>query len=211
MEKLDLLDRPDVEKALNMPKGRDYFMVTYHPVTRGGEDPGREAEAMLKALDRFPDHYVVVTGVNADPGRDRIAGLLQDYVAGRTESASLHDSLGQLRYLSAVKHAAAIIGNSSSGLVEVPAFAVPTINIGDRQKGRLSARSVIDCAGTVDAIATAIGRVLEPTFRADLAGMTSPYGAGGASAKVVRRLKAADLAALVQKPFFDIAPERAAS
>jgi len=208
VEKLALLDRGGVEKALKLPKGRDYFLVTYHPATRG--DAEREVAAILAALDRFPDHHVVATGVNADPGRDRIAKLLADYVAANAGRAVMHESLGQLRYLSALKHAAAAVGNSSSGIVEAPAFSVPTVNIGDRQKGRLRARSVIDCAGTADAVAAAIGRALEPGFRAGLAGMATPFGGGGASARIARHLKAIDLASLARKPFFDLRRERAA-
>lgn len=209
IEKLDLLDRAGVEKALKLPAGQRYFLVTYHPATLGHAE--REAEAMLNALDRFTDHHVVATGVNADPGRDRIARLLADYVARNGGRATMHASLGQLRYLSALKHADAVVGNSSSGIVEAPALKVPTVNVGDRQKGRLRARSIIDCDGATDAIVAAIGRALQPKFRAGLAGMTPPYGAGGASDRIVRRLKAADLAVLARKPFFDLGRERAAS
>jgi len=210
VEKLDLLDRAGVDKALAIPAGRRYFVVTYHP-TRGDES-GREAGAMLEALGHFPDHYVIVTGVNPDRRRDRIAGLLADFVTTNSGRAALHDSLGTLLYLSALKHAAAAIGNSSSGLVEAPALGVPTVNIGDRQGGkRLRAKSVIDCVGTTDSVAAAIARALDRKFRAGFKGMTPPYGSGGASHRIVRLLKAADLAALTRKPFFDLGRERAAS
>jgi len=209
IEKLDLLDRANVEKALKLAAGRRYFLVTYHPATLGHAE--REVEAMLTALDRFPDRHVVATGVNADPGRDRIAGLLADYVARNAGRATMHASLGQLRYLSALKHADAVVGNSSSGIIEAPALKVPTINVGDRQKGRLRARSIVDCAGTSDAIVAAIGRALQPKFRAGLMDMIPPYGTGGASARIVRCLKTADLVVLARKPFFDLGRERAAS
>lgn len=211
LEKLPLLDRAGVERALKLPRGTPYFLVAYHPATLGAGNSTREAETMLAALDRFTDHFVIVTGVNADPGRDRIAGLLRDHVAANAGRAAMHESLGQLRYLSALRHADAVIGNSSSGIIEAPALGVPTVNVGDRQKGRLRARSVIDCAGTADAVAQAIGRALDPVFRKGLKAMALPYGAGGASARIAHHLKTADLGRLSRKAFFDIAPARAAS
>ena len=210
LDKLTLLDRAGLEEALDVPPDRPFFLVTYHPATLGDEDQSREAEAMLAAFDRFADHRVIITGVNADPGRDRIAQLLADYAANSEGRASLHASLGQLRYLSAMKHADAVIGNSSSGIVEAPALKTPTVNIGDRQKGRLRAKSIINCAGNKDDIAAAIGRVLDPEFRAGLEGMALPYGSGGASRKIKDHLKAADFSGLTRKPFHDIPLVRAA-
>ncbi len=211
--KLDLPDRAGLEGELGLPDNQAYFLVTYHPVTLSGDDTGAEAEEMLAALDQFPDHRVVLTGVNADPGHDRISGLLSDYAAKNQIRVSLHASLGQRRYLAAMKFAAAVVGNSSSGIIEAPAMKTPAVNIGDRQKGRLRAPSIIDCPGNRNDIAAAIGRALEPDFRAELESMTPPYGGGGggASAKIKDHLKAADLAVLRQKSFHDITLERAAS
>jgi UDP-N-acetylglucosamine 2-epimerase len=107
-----------------------------------------------------------------------------------------------------MKFVDAVIGNSSSGIVEAPALGVPTVNIGSRQKGRLRAPSIIDCAGNKNDIADAISRALEPGFRAALKTMTPPYGAGGASEKIKAHLKTADLATIADKSFHDIALER---
>ena len=211
IDKLDLPDRPGVEKGLGLAPGQPYFLVTFHPATLGEGDPGAEAEEMLAAFDQFPDHRILLTGVNADPGHDRIAKRLADYAAGQDGRVSLHASLGQLRYLGAMKFAAAVVGNSSSGIVEAPAMKTPTVNIGDRQKGRLRAPSIIDCAGRTKDIAAAIGKALSDDFQAGLQSMTPPYGTGGASEAIKDRLKNADLTGINRKSFHNIVPERAAS
>ena len=213
VDKLDFLDREGLDRALGFKPGEAFFLVTYHPVTAGVDAGGSdlEAEEMLSALDEYPDHRVVLTGVNADPGRDRIADLLSDYAAKNKNRVSLHVSLGQLKYLSAMKFVDAVIGNSSSGIVEAPALGVPTVNIGTRQKGRLRASSIIDCAGNRNDIAAAIDRALEPEFRVGLKTMTPPYGVGGASEKIKNHLKAADLSAIINKSFHNILPERVTS
>ncbi len=211
IDKLDLPDRAGLEEELGLPVNQNYFLVTYHPVTLSTGDTGLEAEEMLAAFDQFSDHRIVLTGVNADPGHDRISGLLSDYAARNVPRVSLYTSLGQRRYLGAMKFAAAVVGNSSSGIIEAPALNTPTVNIGDRQKGRLRAPSVIDCAGRTKDIAAAIGKALDPDFRAGLKTMIRPYGTSGASEKIKDRLKNTDLTGINQKSFHDIAPQRAAS
>ena len=211
IDKLDLPDRAELERDITLPADSDYFLVTYHPATLSEENTGGEAKEMLAAFDRFPGHRVVLTGVNADLGHDRIAALLSDYAAKNKDRVSLHASLGQRRYLCAMKHAAAVVGNSSSGIIEAPAMQTPTVNIGDRQKGRLRATSVIDCAGRANDIAAAITKALDAGFRSGLDAMTPPYGAGGASAAIKDRLKNTDLTGILRKSFHDMDAERAAS
>ena len=211
VDKISLLDQAGMEKALDLPSGSDFLLVTYHPATLGDDDPGLEAQEMLAALDRFPDHRVVITGVNSDPGSNRIAQLLANYVADNSGRAALYPSLGQVLYLSAMKHAAVVIGNSSSGIVEAPAMNRPSVNIGDRQKGRLRAASIIDCAGKADDIADAINRALDPAFREGFLGMVTPYGAGGAAKKTTDAVKAADLSQITRTSFHDIEFNKVAS
>ena len=117
---------------------------------------------------------------------------------------TLHDSLGQRRYLSVMRRAAAVIGNSSSGVIEAPALGVPTVNIGTRQQGRLKAASVIDAGESADEIAAAIVRALDPAFRATIAGQTFPYGGGGTAGRIVAILKSVDPAELWRKRFHDL-------
>lgn len=183
------------------------FLVTYHPMTLGSGDPAAPARQMLSALDIFSDHRVLITGVNADPGFDEIASVLHEYAENNPKRVVLRASLGESGYLGAMSHAAVVIGNSSSGLIEAPALGVPSVNIGDRQKGRLRAPSVIDCVESREAISEAIRRALDPTFRAGLEGMSPPYGQGGASRKIKELLKSVPLDGLTRKRFHDIVTE----
>jgi UDP-hydrolysing UDP-N-acetyl-D-glucosamine 2-epimerase len=211
IDKLDLPDRADLEREFGLPVNQAYFLVTYHPATLSTGNTSTEAEEMLAALDQFPDHRVLLTGVNADAGYDRISGLLSDYAAMNENRVSLHASLGQRRYLCAMKYAAAVVGNSSSGIIEAPAMKTPTVNIGDRQKGRLLAPSVIDCAGQTKDIAAAIGKALGSDFRDELKSMMPVYGTGGASEKIKDCLKSTDLTGINRKSFYDIVLQGAAS
>jgi len=211
IDKLDMPDRDNLKRELGLPSNQAYFLVTYHPATLSDENACAEAEEMLAAFDQFPDHRIMLTGVNADPGHERITKLLSDYVAKNENRVSLHVSLGQRRYLGAMKFADAVVGNSSSGIIEAPAMKTPTVNIGDRQKGRLRAPSIIDCAGNRNAIAAAIDKALGSDFKTGMQSMTPPYGDGGASVKIKDQLKNSDLTDIIRKSFHDIVLQRAAS
>ncbi|OZA19494.1 MAG: UDP-N-acetylglucosamine 2-epimerase (hydrolyzing) [Rhodobacterales bacterium 17-64-5] len=179
------------------PRARN-FVITYHPATLA-QAPTAEAQAMLDALDAFPEAGLIFTGSNADPGAREIDALVQTYVASRS-SAVFHASLGSRRYFSALTHCDIVIGNSSSGVMEAPSFSLPTVNIGDRQARRLRADSVIDCAPRPDAIVTAIqtGLVLDCSA-------ANPYGDGRAAARIIAVLKALEKpSTLVRKSFLDL-------
>ncbi len=135
LKRASFMDTQELSESLNFSIDKPYFLVTYHPVTLGEEAPEESFQALLDALDTFPDHQVILTYPNADDGGRRIIPMLEEYARSNPERVLAIPSLGQVRYLSAVKHAAAVIGNSSSGIIEVPAFDVPTVNIGSRQKG----------------------------------------------------------------------------
>jgi UDP-N-acetylglucosamine 2-epimerase len=160
---------------------------------------------MLAAIDRFPEFQVLLTYANADAGGQAINAVLKDYAARGTDGrVTVTPSLGSRLYLSAVTHAAAVIGNSSSGLIEAPAVGTPTINIGPRQKGRPRAATVIDCGESEDSIAAAIAQVIDPAFRAKAQGPTPPYGRpDDVSGRIIRILLDADTRTLFTKPFFD--------
>ena len=175
-----------------------YFLVTCHPTTLAG-DPLLDCRAMLSALERFPDFCLIFTGSNADPGARAIDAEIQAFAAKR-ENAVFHETLGSTRYFSALANAAAVIGNSSSGLYEAPSFKVPTVNIGDRQKGRLRAASVIDCPPQPDAVAEAI----ELALQLDCTAVANPYGDGQAARRIADALgEVADPAGLTRKTFVD--------
>jgi len=201
---LDLLHLDALARDLGIALDGPYFLVTYHPVTLSGTDPAQAIGELLAALDEFPDCPAIITGVNADPGHDAIARAIAAYAAENPARVSYHASLGQLRYLSAMKHAACVLGNSSSGIVEAPAMKVPTVNVGARQRGRVRAASVIDCDETRGGIAAALAQALSPAFREALPATDSPYGHGGASKRIKDLLATLTLDGIAMKTFHDL-------
>ena len=167
---LDLVEKP-------------YALVTYHPVTLERDTAESQVNELLNAFSALPQLKVIITKSNADMGGSYINRLMDGY-------ASVHGnvlctaSMGSLKYLSALKHAALVIGNSSSGIVEAPYFKVPTVNIGDRQRGRLQAESIINCVPETGPILEAVGRALSNEFREKLRDLQSPYGDGHASERI---------------------------
>lgn len=207
IQRMNLMPQSELESELGLPTNGRYFLVTYHPETLSSIDPSDQVREMLAALDQFPAVTVVLTGVNADPGHGVITHILSDYTERNKGRVIPSQTMGQLRYLSAMKFCAAVIGNSSSGIVEAPALGVPTVNIGARQKGRLRAPSVIDCAGYTKDIATAVQRAGNTEFRKSLKHMKTPFGKGGAAQNIKRHLKTVDLRTLCRKQFYNIAFE----
>lgn len=199
-----LMSESEIKSALGGTDESKYFLITMHPTTLSDDPPEHEIDALLGALESFDEIDAVFTGVNADPGRDVIAQRIESYVATHRDSARAYVSLGQQRYLSAMQHATAVIGNSSSGIIEAPAVGVPTVNIGDRQKGRLRAGSIIDCAANPDDVRSAISKAISNEFLASLEGAEKPYGEPGASSKIVGILRGHSLGTLTQKSFFDL-------
>ena len=177
-------------------------MVTYHPVTLNNESPVTAMEELLAALDQFPEATVIFTHPNADTGGRALIGCIDAWVGQHAKRARAIVSLGQQRYLSLMREADVVIGNSSSGLVEAPALKKATVNLGDRQKGRLKATSVIDAAEKQADISAAIGKALSEEFRGTLSDTVSLYGFGNVSGRIKDILKSAKLS--VQKSFLDI-------
>ena len=205
LHRLELLDRAALAEALEFDLGDRFLLVTYHPVTLSARPPGEAAAALLETLDGFPDAKVVFTGANADTAGREIARAIDDYVARAPARARGFASLGRRRYLSALDHCAAAIGNSSSGLHEAPSLKTATVNIGERQRGRLRAASVIDCAEDAGAIRAAIDHALSPSFQAGLAAVVSPYGDDGqASRRIKETLKTFSLDGILFKRFHDL-------
>lgn len=179
----------ELSRSLGFKLRQPYFLVTYHPVTLAAEDPEISVRAMLAALDRFPGHQVVLTYPNADNGGRVIIPVLEDHALKQPDRVLVVPSLGFRRYLSALSGAAAMVGNSSSGIIEAPAFGVPTVNLGARQLGRLAADSVLHCAPTETAIAEAITTAVLPDFAARCKSVVNPYGQGDAAGRIVRVLE----------------------
>ena len=204
IDRLALLDRDELAASLEFNLSMPFLLTTYHPVTAGAGEPQIGLLALLEALDAFPTHSVLFTKPNADAGGRALAKLIEDYAQARPQRVRIFTSLGQLRYLSAMRHCAAVVGNSSSGIVEAPAMGKPTVNIGPRQHGRLKASSIIDCDESSAGITLALRRALSASFLAEAQRTTSLYGNCAASAQICKILATADTSRDYAKLFYDI-------
>jgi UDP-N-acetylglucosamine 2-epimerase (non-hydrolysing)/GDP/UDP-N,N'-diacetylbacillosamine 2-epimerase (hydrolysing) len=160
IRRLPLLDQQELEQRIAFRLGGQSFLITYHPVTNDPDSAIAGCAELLAALDCYPQARLIITGANADAGGRAICSLLTAYAGLNEDRAMFSPSLGQVCYLSAMKHCRLVIGNSSSGIIEAPAMKTATVNIGDRQQGRLKAASIIDCGASRNEIAAAIGRAL---------------------------------------------------
>ncbi|WP_126308690.1 UDP-N-acetylglucosamine 2-epimerase [Methylomusa anaerophila] len=199
-----LLSKEDFQKAIGFRLAKENFLVTYHPVTLDMRGPHAPMEELLQALDEYPETKVIFTKSNADTGGKVINNLIDEYVNKNPQRCVAFASLGQLRYLSAIRYVDVVIGNSSSGLIEVPAFKKPTVNIGDRQKGRIRAVSVIDCPEVKGDIVKAIQKALSTEFIQQIAAVRSPYGCGDTAVRIKKVLKEIKLDGIIRKQFYDI-------
>jgi GDP/UDP-N,N'-diacetylbacillosamine 2-epimerase (hydrolysing) len=203
IKRLKLLDRPALETSLDFKLGSKNLLVTFHPVTLETATAAVQMAELLAALDACPDTHLIFTLPNADTNSRALIRMVQQFVAQRA-NAGAYTSLGQLRYLSCISQVDGVVGNSSSGLAEVPSFRKGTINIGDRQRGRLHAESVINCEPTQSSITSALAQLYSADFQTRLRKVTNPYGEGGASEKVVNTLKRYPLGGIVKKTFYDL-------
>ncbi|MDF2529667.1 MAG: UDP-N-acetyl-D-glucosamine 2-epimerase, UDP-hydrolyzing [Gammaproteobacteria bacterium] len=200
---LKLLDKAEWGQKLDFSPGPLNFLITYHPVTLGEKSSAESFNELLSALQHFPQAHILFTKANADTDGRIINQLIEQYVAKHPDRMKLYSNLGSLKYLSSIKHVDVVIGNSSSGLIEVPYFLKPTVNIGDRQKGRLKPNTVIDCTDDQNEIIKAIETALKqnPISKEQVNWV---YGIPGAVAKKIKQeLKQADLGQ-IRKSFYDL-------
>jgi GDP/UDP-N,N'-diacetylbacillosamine 2-epimerase (hydrolysing) len=205
IRKMKLLDRAALESALDFRLGRKSLLVTFHPVTLEHGTAVSQMAELLKALDTLQDTNFILTMPNADTGGRELIRMIEAFVSTRPH-AKAYVSLGQLRYLSCMAQVDGVVGNSSSGLAEAPSFRTGTVNIGNRQRGRLKAASVIDCEPASPSIQDAFARLFSAEFQTELEQVVNPYGDGGASEKIVGILKRVDLDRVIQKTFHDLPP-----
>lgn len=201
---LELLSKIEFEKSINFNFGDKCFLVTFHPVTLEKSSSAFQFDELLEALKDFNEYKVIFTLPNADTDGRIVIEKIWQYVSSNPNKAVAFTSLGQVRYLSALQHVNMVIGNSSSGLTEVPSFKKPTINIGDRQQGRIKAESVIDCPPIKKEIKKAILKGLTKEFKEIVNNVQNPYGAGGASKQIVQILKEVNLSNILKKQFYNI-------
>ncbi|MCZ2338451.1 MAG: UDP-N-acetyl glucosamine 2-epimerase, partial [Chitinophagales bacterium] len=155
-------------------------------------------------LDDLTETHIIFTKANSDTDGRIINQMIDDYVNHNSHKSTAFTSLGQLRYLSALQFVDAVVGNSSSGLAEAPSFKIGTINVGDRQKGRIKATSIIDCEPNSESILQAFTKLYSTEFQYELSKVVNPYGDGQASKKIVEVLKSFQLKNLLKKKFYDI-------
>ncbi len=205
IRRLELLDRPGLEAALGAPLGQRNLLVTFHPVTLEHATARRQFGELLAALDALPaDTRLIFTKPNADTDGRVISAMIDDFVACHSNRAVAYTNLGQLLYLSLMQLVDGVVGNSSSGLIEAPGFHTGTINIGDRQKGRVRGDSVIDCEPTRESIAAALEHLMSNKFRVSLAQTVNPYGVEPVAAQIAEVLATYPLDGILKKRFFSI-------
>lgn len=201
---LHLLAKDEFERDIGFELGKRNLLVTFHPVTLERNTAKDQFQQLLFALDDLSDTRIIFTKANADTDGRIINSMIDSYVSANPSKAIVFTSLGQLRFLSALQHVDAVVGNSSSGLTEAPSFKIGTINIGDRQNGRIKATSVIDCTPDKNAIINAIQQLYSLGFQKSLCNVRNPYGEGGSSKKIAGILRSHPLTHLLKKIFNDL-------
>jgi GDP/UDP-N,N'-diacetylbacillosamine 2-epimerase (hydrolysing) len=204
IKKLPLLGRKKFQEVIDFSLGEKTFLITFHPVTLEKSTAKTQIINLLMALEEFDNCNYIFTKANSDTDGRIINQMIDDFADKHRDRSVTFFSMGQLRYLSALKYVDVVIGNSSSGLSEVPTFKIPTINIGDRQKGRMKASSVIDCSNGKKEIVEAINKALSSDFQKELINTKNPYGTGGASKKIIEIIKEVDFNNILKKKFYDL-------
>ena len=204
IKRLTLLPRAELEASLDFALGAKSLLVTFHPVTLETATAEDQMAELLATHSELKDTQLIFTLPNADTDGRALITMVQQFVATHA-NARAYTSLGQLRYLSTVALVDGVVGNSSSGLTEVPSFQKGTVNIGDRQRGRLMADSVINCDPERASIAAALHTLYSKQFQTSLATVRNPYGDGGASDKIVAYIKTVELDGILKKRFYDCA------
>jgi UDP-hydrolysing UDP-N-acetyl-D-glucosamine 2-epimerase len=202
LEREPLMSKKELEAALGFKLRGVNFLVTYHPATLG-EEAGPGFSEILAALGMFPDAGIVFTYPNSDTDGRVIIGMIERFTRSNGDRAAAFISLGAARYFGCLAHFDAVIGNSSSGIIEAPVFKIPTVNIGDRQRGRMRSASVIDCEPTAPAISGAIRRALSPEFAKIASEAVNPYGDAAGAMRVIDILRGVELVSGLKK-FFDM-------
>lgn len=204
INRLKLYSKAQFEESIDFKLNRRNILITFHPVTLEHATARDQFQALLNALDQLEDCTLIFTKPNADTDGRVIIEMIDHYVNENSHKAVGFTSLGQLRYLSAIQYMDGVVGNSSSGLIEVPSFRVATIDIGDRQKGRIKADSVISCEPTEVSISSALGKIFSADFREKLKEVKNPYGTENPSRFIVEKIAGVELEGILKKEFYDL-------
>lgn len=198
-----LKSRKEIERELDLKFSSRNLLITFHPVTLENQTSKSQVDELLEALSSLRETTLIFTLPNADQGNAAIFDAIHTFVT-KTDSAYEFKSLGENLYLSCLNQVDGVVGNSSSGLTEAPSFKKGTINIGDRQRGRLKAKSVIDCEPNSEEICRAVQTLYSGAFQLSLENVVNPYGEPGASEKIVNILEGVDFSTLIKKKFHDL-------
>ena len=202
INKMILFNKEELEQSLDFKLGKKNLLITFHPVTLEHGTSACQMGELLSALEKLEDTHLIFTMPNSDTDGRVIFQMIEKFVT-KHPNANAFTSLGQLRYLSCVKYVDGVVGNSSSGLTEIPSFKKGTINIGDRQKGRLKAGSVIDCLPNKNSIGKAITELYSQEFQVKLSSVNNPYGTGGGSEMIVAKIENYYLNGVIKKKFYN--------
>jgi len=204
ISKTKLLSKKELMKKTGITFGEKNLLVTYHPVTLEKQTSQKHFQSLLDVLDDLKDIYIIFTMPNSDSDGRIIKQMIDEFVSSHDQRSISFTSMGHLNYLSALQFVDGVVGNSSSGLAEAPTFKIGTVNIGDRQKGRLKAESVIDCKPTKESIKRAIDTLFSENFQKILPLVKNPYGEGNATEKILEVLREAKLPEELKKEFYDL-------
>lgn len=204
IKKFPLMSKEEVEESVNFKLDENTILVTYHPVTLGEHSAEKDIKEFIGALKERKDLRVFFTMPNSDTGSQAIVDAINEFVANNADRAIAYKSLGIKRYLSVMKYAGAVVGNSSSGLLEVPSFGIPTLNIGDRQKGRMAADSVYNCETDKESILKGLNVIMSPAFRKKAAETHNPYEKANTAGEIFKVISTYPLEELKQKHFYDL-------
>ena len=203
IKKLPLMSKEEIEKEIDFKIDGNTILVTYHPVTLGNRTAKEDIDDFIAALEERKDLRVIFTMPNSDTGGQFIVDAINGFVNRNAERTKAYKSLGVLRYLSVMKQVAAVVGNSSSGLLEVPSFGIPTLNIGDRQNGRIAAESVYNCAPDKESVMSGLNKVLSKEFRELAYVVRNPYEKANTAEEIFKVISTYPLEGLNQKIFFN--------
>ena len=201
--KLNLLDKNKLEQSLDFEFRKKNFLITFHPVTLESNTSEEQMNQLLESLSSFEETGFIFTMPNSDTHGRILFAMIKKF-AEENSNAKYFTSLGQLRYLSCIQQTDLVIGNSSSGIIEAPTFRKPTINIGDWQKGRIKADSIIDCKPEKESIINAIKKAISVDFQESVKKTINPYGNGGASSKIVKILEEYNFDDIIKKNFYNL-------
>ena len=204
IKKAKLLSKKELMNKTGIKFGKKNLLVTYHPVTLENQTSQKYFQSLLAVLDDIEDIYLIFTMPNADSDGRIIKQMIEEFVASNKEKSIAFTSMGNTKYLSTLQFVDGVVGNSSSGLTEAPTFKIGTINVGDRQKGRLKAKSVIDCNPTKESIKKAVETLYSDDFQMILPSVENLYGKGNTVEKIMKVLTNAEIPNELKKQFHDL-------